>query len=283
MKLSLTDIVENHEPEAETENVSLAEMQEDTTDTVEEAPVETPEEEIPEKFKGKSITDVVRMYQEAEKQLGRQGQEIGEARKSLEQYQTVMDQYIASQTQGNQQPQQTEESEVDEVDFFSDPDSAVEAKVRKMLENSPDIQSARQLKAEITQQAALAELSKTHPDWQTITKDSGFAEWVQGSRFRMELASKADKYDYEAANDLFTMYKERAGYQKAAQAESVVERKQDVQKASTGSTQGSGESRGKRTYKRSDIRELMIKDPTRYRQLEPDIRQAYADGRVVGT
>jgi hypothetical protein len=39
---------------------------------------ETPEEEIPEKYQGKSVTDIVRMHQEAEKLLGRQSSEVGE-------------------------------------------------------------------------------------------------------------------------------------------------------------------------------------------------------------
>jgi len=33
-------------------------------------------------------------------------------------------------------------------------------------------------------------------------------------------------------------------------------------------------------YRRADIIQLMQKDPERYRALMPEIRQAYAEGRV---
>lgn len=293
-KLSLTPVEQDEIPTAETEEVvTFEEMQDQNSTTDNQGPVETETAEsnteaddIPEKFKGKSMAEVVRAYQEVESALSRQGQEVGKARKDLEQYQKIMDQYITSQTLNQQNTQHQAEESVesdDEIDFFTDPDKAVQAQVRKALENNPDLQSAKALQQEITKQSAVAQLSKDHPDWQQLAADSQFSEWVQGSQFRMQLAAKADQYDYAAANELFSMYKERAGYQQAAKAEATGERKQAVQKASTGSAQGSGESRGKRTYKRSDIRELMIKDPSRYRQIEPDLRQAYAEGRVIGT
>ena len=37
--------------------------------------------EIPEKYKGKNLEDIVRMHQEAEKLIGRQAQEVGEVRR----------------------------------------------------------------------------------------------------------------------------------------------------------------------------------------------------------
>ena len=41
------------------------------------------EEEIPDKYKGKSTAEIVRMHQEAEKLLGRQSSEVGELRKGV--------------------------------------------------------------------------------------------------------------------------------------------------------------------------------------------------------
>ena len=43
-------------------------------------PSEQPQE-IPEKYKGKNLEDIVRMHQEAEKLIGRQAQEVGEVRR----------------------------------------------------------------------------------------------------------------------------------------------------------------------------------------------------------
>ena len=272
--LSLTDVTEK-KPETE---VDTLELDGDSLQEQPEQEAQAPEDEIPEKYRGKGLVDIIRMHQEAEKHLGRQGQELGEARKDREYYQSLLDQSIANKTVTTAAPSDSDE----ELDFFSDPDKAVEARVRKMLEDNPDLKGARELRQEVTRQSTVAQLQKDHPDWQQVAQEPGFAEWVQKSDFRRELAKKADSYDYGAANELFSLYKERSGYQQTAKAEEQVSRQTSVQKASTGASKASGESRGKRTYRRSDIRELMQKDPARYRQLEPEIRQAYQDGRVVG-
>lgn len=40
--------------------------------------------DVPDKYKDKSLEDVVRMHQEAEKLLGRQSSEVGDLRKSVD-------------------------------------------------------------------------------------------------------------------------------------------------------------------------------------------------------
>ena len=61
-------------------------------DLQKEAPQETtpPEDDIPDKYKGKSTAEIVRMHQEAEKLLGKQSGEVGELR-------SVVDSYIQTQ------------------------------------------------------------------------------------------------------------------------------------------------------------------------------------------
>ena len=46
---------------------------------IEEAKTTT--QELPEKYRAKSLEEVVRMHQEAEKLIGKQAQEVGEVRK----------------------------------------------------------------------------------------------------------------------------------------------------------------------------------------------------------
>src|SRR5690554_256564 len=81
-----------------------------------EVQVEQPkeEEEIPEKYRGKTAAEIIKMHQEAEKLIGKQGSEVGELRK-------VVDDFIRSQTLNKPQKQE----EVEEVDFFADPSQAV--------------------------------------------------------------------------------------------------------------------------------------------------------------
>ena len=58
------------------------------------------------------------------------------------------------------------------------------------------------------------------------------------------------------------------------------DRKAQIKQASTGATRGSGEPQSKKIYRRSDIVDLMRKDPDRYMALQPEIMAAYAEGRV---
>ena len=47
--------------------------------------VQAPSVEVPEKFRNKSLEDIIASYKELESQYGRQGQELGELRKVADQ------------------------------------------------------------------------------------------------------------------------------------------------------------------------------------------------------
>src|SRR5210317_2652539 len=122
-----TLIDERQEEEVETTD------QLDTQDTVEtpQEQEEQPQEpEIPEKYQGKSVEDLVQMHQELEKFSGKQSTEVGELRK-------VVDNYIQTQLSNQQAPQQ-QQQEDDDVDFFVDPQSAV----NRAIDNHPKIKEA---------------------------------------------------------------------------------------------------------------------------------------------
>ena len=224
--------------------------------------------EIPDKYRGKSAEDLVRMHQEAEKLLGRQSSEVGDLRQ-------VVDSYIQTQLSNQQAPQQQET--VDEVDFFSDPEEAV----RRAIDNHPKIKEAESISKQYQKTTALSQLQKDHPDMQSILTDDKFAEWIKGSKIRTQLYLQADKqYDYEAAHELFTLWKERKQVvQQTANAEKQG-RKQAVKNASTGAATGSSETKTRKIYRRADIIKLMRTDPERYQSLSDEIMKAYQEGRV---
>ena len=68
--------------------------------------VEPASDDIPEKYRGKQLSDIIKMHQEAEKLIGKQAQEVGEVRK-------LADELIKQNLQGKQQPVKEEEPEVD--------------------------------------------------------------------------------------------------------------------------------------------------------------------------
>lgn len=229
---------------------------------------ETPQkEDIPDKYKGKSTADIVRMHQEAEKLLGRQSSEVGELR-------SVVDNYI--QTQLDTTTQATPEPEED-VDFFTDPDKAVE----KAIRNHPSIKQAEAVSQQYRQSAAQGQLQEKHPDIQAILADSNFVDWIKASKIRTQLFAQADaQYDYDAADELFSNWKERKQVVTQSVANEKASRKTAVKEASAGNAKGSGEAAKRKVYRRSDIIKLMQDDPERYLSLSDEIMQAYQDGRV---
>tara|TARA_R100001129_G_scaffold168127_1_gene136148 strand:- start:1507 stop:2283 length:777 start_codon:yes stop_codon:yes gene_type:complete len=257
----MAKIIEREDEQASTEDVFAEQEQPEVEEQA------TPSEpEIPEKYQGKSAQELVQMHQEAEKLLGRQSSEVGELRK-------VVDNYI--QAQLTTAPQQ--EEKVEEVDFFTDPEKAV----AQAIQNHPKIKEAESVSQQYKMQTALSALKTNHPDMESILKDTKFAEWIQASKVRTKLFVAADKqYDYEAADELFNLWKERQQMiGQAANAEKQ-SRKQAVRTASTGNARGSSESSPKKIYRRADIIKLMREDPHRYAALQDEIMRAYAEKRV---
>lgn len=226
------------------------------------------EQELPDKYRGKSVEELVRMHQEAEKLLGRQSSEVGELRQ-------VVDSYIQTQLKQQNAPQQ--EETVDDVDFFTDPEAAVQ----RAINNHPKIREAEQVSAQYKKTTAMTQLQANHPDMTEIIQDPKFAEWIKASKVRTRLFAEADQnYDYEAADELFSLWKERkAVVSKTADLEKQ-ERKQTVRSASTGGARGSAEKGPRKIYRRQDIINLMKNDPERYLALADEITKAYAENRV---
>ena len=245
--------------------------QNEVNEIQQEVEVEQPqaqEPSLPDKYQGKSLEEVVQMHQEAEKLLGRQSSEVGELRK-------VVDDYISTQTQ--QAPQQQYVEPEEDIEYFTDPQAAV----NRAIENHPKIREAEQYSEQYKKQSSLATLQAKHPDMQTILNDPKFAEWIKASKIRTQLFVAADQqYDADSADELFSLWKERKTVaQQTANVEKQA-RKQTLKAANTGNARGSSAGTRKKVYRRSDIIKLMKTDPERYQALSNEILTAYAEGRV---
>ena len=165
------------------ENEELHSFDEVVEEELTEEPVqETPEEEeLPEKYRGKSPAEIVRMHQEAEKMLGRQSGEVGELRK-------IVDDFVKVQLE-NKTTQSTQvEDTDDEIDWYTDPDKAVQ----RAINNHPKLKEAEAVSAEMKKAQAMAELQNKHPDFQQIVTDPAFGEWVSCSKVRLQLFPSHD-------------------------------------------------------------------------------------------
>lgn len=222
--------------------------------------------ELPEKYRDKSLDEIVKMHQEAEKLIGKQAQEVGEVRKLADE--------LIRQNLGSKQ-QQIKQDEP-EIDFFEDPKKAVQ----RTVDSHPDIVAARQATLELKRTQIQQRLAQDHPDFGDIAKDQDFANWVKSSPVRIELFKRADaEYDYDSANELLSTYKQLRGVKKQqSEASNEATRKQNL-KAVGVDAGGSGES-SKKVYRRADLIRLKMQDPNRYDALSDEIMAAYAEGRV---
>jgi hypothetical protein len=239
-------------------------------DVVEKQKLETTLEpisnDIPDKYRGKELSDIIKMHQEAEKLIGKQAQEVGEVRK-------LADELIKQNLSSKQQPIQEEEPE---VDFFENPQAAV----RKTVDNHPDVLAARQAGQEFKKMQIQQKLASEHPDFGQIVQDPDFANWVKSSPIRIGLYAKADgEFDYDSANELLSTYKQLKGVKAKQTNEAGETQRKSNLKAATVDVGGSGES-GKRVYRRADLIRLKMTDPNRYDALSEEIMQAYQEGRV---
>jgi hypothetical protein len=251
--------------------------QQETQQVAEEPQVETvqevapAEENLPTKYKGKSLDEIIRMHQEAEKLIGRQAQEVGEVRK-------LADELIKRQLDNKKEVEVTKE---DEIDFFEDPKKAV----RKEVENHPAVKEAKEQVAEMKRMQTLNRLKTDFPDFESTVGDPAFAEWVKASPVRLRLYAAADaNMDYDSAAELLGTWnyvkpKAVAPTASAPAPEIKAAQKAAVKSATVDVGSNTGATSAK-VYRRADLIRLQLEDPDRYYQLQDEIMAAYAQGRV---
>ena len=219
--------------------------------------------ELPEKYRGKSVEDVVKMHQEAEKLIGRTMNEVSEVRK-------LADELIKTQL--------TPKPKVEEakpVDFFENPQEAI----RQQIENNPRVLQAEQYARQAQAEQAKQRLSQLHPDVQQIVQNEDFRNWIAGSKVRQQLFQQADSYDIDAANELLSTYKELRSVKQQREAAVDNTVRDATLKQVAVDTGGSGEST-KKVYRRADLIRLKMRDPQKYASMQDDIMSAYAEGRI---
>ena len=155
------------------------------------------------------------------------------------------------------------------------------AAVARAIENHPKLRQAEAVAVEMAKNQALAKLQTAHPDMRTILSSTDFQSWVGKSNFRQGLYQQADiNYDYAAADELLTLFKEAKGVVAEAAKIEKVAQKSAVKQASTGTSRVAAEGKSRKVYRRRDIIELMNTDPKRYDAMSEEIMKAYREGRV---
>jgi len=225
-------------------------------------------EDLPEKYRNKSLKDIIAMHQESEKLIGKQGNEVGELRRTV-------DDFIKTQTSRNLQTD--EEPDLSDDDFYSDPVNAT----KRAIDKHPAIQDAKQQALVMKQATVQNQIASKYPNFREIATSEEFGKWVNGSKVRVELYNRAQNdFDFDSADELLSTWIERQEYTKKVTDTSKLDREQQLKSADMG-TSGATESTSKKKYRRSDIIKLMQTDPDRYDSMAPEIMQAYRENRVI--
>jgi hypothetical protein len=271
----VAEIIETQEEEFEAADINQVEetQVEQTQEPVaqEEVQQETVED-LPPKYKGKSLDEIIKMHQEAEKLIGRQAQEVGEVRK-------LADELIKRQLDSKKE--EVPAAKEDEIDFFEDPKKYVS----KAVEQHPAVKEAKEQAFEIKRMQVLNRLSSEFPGFQQTVNDPEFAEWVKSSPVRLRLYAEADSNaDYDSAAELLNTWNyikpKTAPKTVTSNPEVKASQKAAVKQATVDVGSNAASPTSSKIYRRADLIRLQLEDPDRYYALQDEILAAYAEGRV---
>ena len=255
--------------------------------------VKSDADEIPEDLKGKTPAQLAKMYKEAQTVIGRQGTELGDLRRTADTYIKAHMRATAPKAEAKEEPKVP-----DAVDFFTNPEEAIKRAVAehplvKELQGAKRNAEAREVQRHM--ESASAKFNAAHPDASAVMADENFQNWVVKSPVRKELLLRAhQRYDFAAADDLFSTWKELQAVKTPSKDDAAVKLAADKAAAKlaadkaaarvpTGGNaaprapQGGGEGK---IYRRADIIKLMQTDPDRYQLMGEEITKAYLEGRV---
>lgn len=232
----------------------------------EAAPASTTNSEVPEKYAGKTIAEVIAMHQNAEQAIGRQSSEVGQLR-------SIVDDFIKTQSKSSTIKQEDEE----EPDFLDDPKAAVD----RAIANHPIVREASETVASTRKEKALNTLKDAHPDMTDLLGNPDFINWVGASKLRVKNFREANETaDVDSMSEIFTDFKATKKAVKATVDATVSATSKAARKDTTGAVTGAVDNSGAKIYRRIDIMKLMQSDPDRYEAMQPEILRAYAEKRV---
>lgn len=177
------------------ENVSI----EDEIDEAGQATQER-EPELPAQFQGKSQAEIAQSYQELQRTMDRQGNELGELRNT--------NQHLTNELQRNS-PKEAPPEPITVDDLYLDPEEVINRKVDQRV--SGKLEELERTLNNIQASNALDKLEVAYPGFRNEAKSEEMQSWIQESGYRGRLAVAADQGDLQAAEDLIGMYYDLKG------------------------------------------------------------------------
>lgn len=229
---------------------------------------------IPDKFRGKTVEDLVKSYQSLESEFGRQANDLGAQRR-------ITDQLLALEArQTTEQPQPSVEVTAEKL--LDNPAEALDEylSARDAAATSATASRLDALEANLAQERFL----ERHSDFEAIGKDPSFYEWMSATPYRARLQQLAANGDWQAADELMQEFKASRPAAKTDDDPNQQSALEEARKASleSGNKTDAGSTSGGKTYRRSDLVRLKLEKPEVYSDpsFQDEILKAYAEGRV---
>lgn len=223
--------------------------------------------DIPDKFKGKELTDVIKSYQELESAFGRKNNEVGELRR-------LTDELL--QLKLNDKPKQEEKKSVDVDALLNEPDRVL----NEAVSSNPEVRKLQEQLLQMQRNEAKKAFEAKHSDWQSIVPSPEFQSWLEASPIRARMFVEANSnYDYATGDELLTLFKETRSV-KTEQGKEIREEKAKKAMKSATAEKGSSGAVKKKVYKRAELINLKLQNPAKYEAMLPEIESAYREGRV---
>lgn len=258
------DIEEVDEKDKEGESKSKSEADDKDED----------EFDLPEKFKGKTLKDVVEAYTNLEKDHGRKSNEIGQLRKSV-------DQLLDLERLKKEPKEEAPDVSIDADSLLENPQEAI----AKVLENDPTIKAVKETLSENQKATKLKDFEDSHPDWKEVMGSEQFLTWIEKSPARLKMLKEADaNYDYSTGGELIDEFKElypaKSAEEIAAEQAEEEEKLEQDHKALTTEKKSKSKGSRRKIYSRKQIVDLAVNNPVEYERRKEEFDKAYLEGRV---
>ena len=230
---------------------------------------------LPEKYRGKTVTEIVEMHRNAESELGRARNEIGTVRRLADELFGIRRADLV-----NPSPAKPERPKLTTDALFNDPDTAITNAIKADAEQRDWAMQERT--ARLENELLLNRFEKKHPDYQDVMKDQAFSEWVQKSPYRANLAQGALQGNFAAADELFSLYGESRPAATPAPTPTTRARQAGLVRGG-GSTNAAAatSASSKKIWSRAELIQMRISDPDKFDSLYvSEIAPAYREKRV---
>lgn len=256
------------------EGLSEEEEVEDEGTTTEEAATSTDEDKpvIPEKFKDKSIPEIIEIYQNLEKEYGRRNNEVGQLRQLTDK--------LLELERTTEESTEDEEAVIDSESLLDNPSEAI----NKAIENNPTLKAIREKLENHDRVAAQHGFESAHPDWKEVMASPEFSEWIKKSPLRHKMFVEADKnYDYATGAALVSEYKELHPAQTSTDTDAGSNEQEELEETARQLATENKSKSGKQTkliFSRAQIIDMRVNNPAKYERMKGIFQKAYAEGRV---